>query len=56
MKKSIWKFIRHLKESDALYFWANLEDNHPIVYEVVQFGVLILAAVSLVLNIVVALR
>ena len=53
MKKRLLKFIRHLRDSDALYFWSNLEDNHPILYEVVQCGVLILASVSLVLNIII---
>lgn len=56
MKKRILKFIRYLRESDILYFWANLEDNHPIIYEVVQFGVLILACVSLILNIIITFR
>lgn len=31
-------------------FWQRLEENHPVLYEVIQWGILALAVVSIALN------
>ena len=52
MGSFVSKFIDRMSECKIFSFWHRLEENHPIIYELVQIGIMLMYLAALIIGII----